>query len=240
MSTGLIFFAILSGVIFPLYALITAKKTQAYIQENPHLLIQTYKSVLVMQWGMCLPVIILLAMEENGFTSIGLHFLTNPLSVTGLVAAVFLGYQLVRILPYPEKRLIKATKKLKELLYILPKDPQEHRWSTGVSVTAGICEEILFRGLFYELLVQYTLPLYAILTVNILFGLGHAGTKLKNMFATMGLGLLWSATYYFTGSLWAPILMHILVDFYSLTLGFKVQQYQRERNSSKALASTEA
>lgn len=232
MSTALICLAILSGVLFPLYALITAKKTQAYLQENPQLLIQTYKSIMVMQWAMCLPVLILLGLQEAGLASIGLHFLTNPLSVAGLVGAVFLGYQLVRILPYPERRLIKAKKKLNAVLYILPKNRQEHKWSTMVSITAGICEEILFRGLFYELLAQYMLPLYAILIVNIMFGLGHAGTQLKNMLSTMGLGLLWSITYHFTGSLWAPVLMHILVDFYSLTLGYKVNLYYQQAADS--------
>ncbi len=228
MSIALICLAILSGVLFPLYALITAKKTQAYLQENPQLLIQTYKSIMVMQWAMCLPVLILLSLKEAGLASIGLHFLTNPLSIAGLPGAIFLAYQLVRVLPYPEKRLIKTKKKLKAVLYILPKNGQEHKWSIMVSITAGICEEILFRGLLYELLAQYMLPFYAILIVNTMFGLGHAGTKLKNMLSTMGLGLLWSTIYYFTGSLWVPILMHILVDFYSLTLGFKVNQYYQQ------------
>ncbi|GAB5522149.1 MAG: hypothetical protein Roseis2KO_00210 [Roseivirga sp.] len=228
MSTPLLCLAILSGVLFPLYALITARKTQAYLQANPQLLIQTYKSIMVMQWAMCLPVLILLSLKETGLASIGLHFLTNPLSVVSLVAAVFLGYQLVRILPYAEKRLVRTKKKLKAVLYILPKNRQEHKWSTIVSITAGVCEEVLFRGLFYELLAPYMLPLYAILIVNLMFGLGHAGTQLKNMLSTMGLGLLWSLTYYFTGSLWAPILMHILVDFYSLTLGLKVNQYYQQ------------
>ncbi len=228
MNYGLIFFALLSGVILPAYALVTAKKTQTYLQDNPQLLVQTYKSILVMQWGMCLPVLIILGLQEGGFISIGLHFLTNPLSVLGLIVATFTGYHLVRLLPYPEKRLIKAKKRLKEVMYIVPKNEREYKWSVLLSITAGICEEILFRGLFYEFLLAYITPVYAILLVNIMFGLGHAGTRFKNMIQTMGLGLLWSVTYYFTDSLWAPILMHILVDFYSLRLGYRVNQYDQQ------------
>lgn len=228
MNYGLIFFAILSGVILPIYALVTARKTQAYLQDNPQLLIQTYKSILVMQWGMCLPVVIILALQKDGLVSTGLHFLTNPLSILGLVAGTVAGYQLVRLLPYPKKRLIKAKKRLKDVMYIVPKNEPEYKWSVILSITAGICEEILFRGLFYEFLLPYMTPVYAILLVNIMFGLGHAGTKFKNMIQTMGLGLLWSITYYFTDSLWAPILMHILVDFYSLRLGYKVNLYDRQ------------
>ncbi|MCE7990693.1 MAG: CPBP family intramembrane metalloprotease [Roseivirga sp.] len=228
MSYGLIFFALLAGVIFPLYAFATARKTQAYMHANPDKLIQTYKSILVMQWGMCLPVVIMLSLKAGGLSSIGLHFFTDPLSIAGLVATVILGAQLVKRLPYPEKRLIKGKKKLKEVMFVLPKNKAEHQWSLGVSVTAGVCEEILFRGLFYELLLEHTTAIFAILIVNIMFGLGHAGTKFKNMLSTMGLGLLWSAIYYFTGSLWVPIAMHILVDVYSLTLGLKVYQYDQQ------------
>lgn len=234
MSYGLIFFAILSGVIFPLYALATAKKTQAYIHDNPDKLSEAYKSIFVMQWGMCLPVVIMLGLKEGGFASMGLHFLTDPLSVAGLIGITLLSIQLVKILPFPEKRLIKAKRKLKEVLFILPKNLQEHKWSIIISITAGVCEEILFRGLFFELLNQYMPAVYAILVVNILFGLGHAGTKLKNMLSTSGLGILWSIIYYYTGSLWVPILMHILVDIYATTLGLKVNQYyQRITNNAQ-------
>lgn len=228
MSYGLIFFAILSGVIFPLYALATAKKTQTYIQANPDLLIQTYKSIYVMQWAMCLPVLVMLGLKAGGLASIGIGFLTDPLSIAGLIATVVVGAQLIKRLPHPEKRLIKAKKRFKEVIYILPKNKAEHKWSLGLSITAGVCEEVLFRGLFYELLLEHTTAIYAIIIVNIFFGLGHAGTKLKNMLSTMGLGLLWSTIYYFTGSLWVPIAMHILVDIYSLTLGLKVNEYDQQ------------
>ena len=83
-----------------------------------------------------------------------------------------------------------------------------------VALSAGICEEIVFRGwLLFSLHsvagLQGTLLLA---TAAALFGLGHAYQKITGVILTAFLGLVFCVIYVKTGSLVVPIVLHCLVD----------------------------
>ncbi len=81
----------------------------------------------------------------------------------------------------------------------------------GACILGPVCEELLFRGLLAGRLARYGQK-PAALVGALLFGLYHA--NLSQFFYAFALGLLLAYVYFYTGSLKAPILLHMLFNFY--------------------------
>ena len=82
----------------------------------------------------------------------------------------------------------------------------------GISVLAGLGEEMLFRGVLQGYFVQRAGLWVGLALASVLFGLMHFITfTYAALAALMGvyLGLVWE----WTGNLLAPVLMHALYDF---------------------------
>ena len=98
---------------------------------------------------------------------------------------------------------------------MLPHDERELRWFGAVAVTAGICEELLYRG-FMIWYLQHWLPLVlAVALAAIIFGFGHFYQGTRGMILTAVVGAFLAATYLVSGSLFAPMAIHALMDLYS-------------------------
>jgi membrane protease YdiL (CAAX protease family) len=83
-----------------------------------------------------------------------------------------------------------------------------------VAISAGICEEIVFRGwLLTTLHDQIGLTGKSLLLVGaLIFGLAHAYQKAPGVILTALVGGFFCVLYVKTGSLLIPILLHALVD----------------------------
>jgi membrane protease YdiL (CAAX protease family) len=82
----------------------------------------------------------------------------------------------------------------------------------GISVLAGLGEEMLFRGVLQGAFAHRAGPWFGLALASILFGLMHFITPTYAVLAAaMGayLGLAWQ----WTGNLLPPVLMHALYDF---------------------------
>jgi membrane protease YdiL (CAAX protease family) len=79
-------------------------------------------------------------------------------------------------------------------------------------------EEVLFRGVLYTWL-ESRLGLWpAVLLSSALFGVAHLRTGLATAAATGAAGVVLALAFYYSGSLWAPILMHAINN--GLKVGF--------------------
>ena len=84
-----------------------------------------------------------------------------------------------------------------------------------ISFAAGVCEELLFRGVLQQLLQQWIDPPLALLLVGLLFGLAHAMSAAYFVLATLaGIYLGWLALA--CGNLVPPMIAHGLYDFVAL------------------------
>lgn len=81
----------------------------------------------------------------------------------------------------------------------------------GACILGPACEELLFRGLLAGRLARYGQKPAALVSA-LLFGLYHA--NVSQFFYAFALGLLLAYAYFYTGSLKAPILLHMLFNFY--------------------------
>ena len=112
-------------------------------------------------------------------------------------------------------RLVTAEK-------ILPRTNREHAWFIPLAITAGICEELLFRGFLVWLASRFVPLLAAHALVAVVFGLGHAYQGRKGMVRTGLIGAFFSGVMWVAGSIVPAMVMHALVDLLAGDLGRRV------------------
>lgn len=99
-----------------------------------------------------------------------------------------------------------------DLEALMPRTPGELPWFLGLSVTAGICEEWLFRGVLTALLAGWVgLPL-AVAGSCIAFGFAHSYQGPMGILRTAAVGLAFSGIVLGSGSLVPAMVVHAAVD----------------------------
>jgi membrane protease YdiL (CAAX protease family) len=102
---------------------------------------------------------------------------------------------------------------------MMPAAGHEMRTFYLLSFTAGVCEELLYRGylLWYA---RHFLPWpAAVVLAVVLFGIGHSYQGPGGILTTTIAGAALMTLYLVSGSLYVPMLVHMLMDSYSGTLG---------------------
>lgn len=231
-------------IVFPAWELLTGGKLRARLQRDPSGKIAAYRLTCIQLW---LPTLVLLGLFVTGSLSVShLPLLTQPdrgqllAAVAIVLLAVYLLASLRRVANDPDLRRQTADA-LQPQSWILPTDRREAAWFVGpVSVSAGICEELLYRGY----LIQYLdaqLPLWAaVLLSSLLFGVLHAYQGIRGMLRTAAAGLLLSLLFVGTGSLLLPILLHVLVDAYAGSLSWVALKRDAPQSAGPAKSSASA
>jgi hypothetical protein len=90
-------------------------------------------------------------------------------------------------------------------------------WAVAlIALSAGIGEELLFRGVIQDGLAGAAGPVIALAVASLLFGLAHAVTPAYFVLATL-MGVYLGGVYLATGNLLVVILAHFLYDWVALT-----------------------
>lgn len=109
--------------------------------------------------------------------------------------------------------------------------PAEHNGFAALSVTAGITEEIVFRGVLIGALAL-VMPLWAAGVLSIvLFTLGHLYQGPSGMVRVFMVAVVLTAIFLVGGSLWPVIILHIAMD---LTSGFAFRLVDRHAEADAA------
>jgi CAAX protease family protein len=102
-------------------------------------------------------------------------------------------------------------RKLSERL--LPQEPIEAGPYAALAVTAGVCEEFVYRGFVMAALNRVGIAAWMVLTVSsILFGLAHAYQGRSGIVGTTVMGLLLGFSRVLTRSLAPAMIWHAVVD----------------------------
>lgn len=89
-------------------------------------------------------------------------------------------------------------------------------WGIPYFAVAALFEETLFRGYFFQTLMQGITFLPAMLVMSLLFGLGHLLNPNATTFGVVNValaGILFSIAYLKTRSLWLPFGLHFAWNF---------------------------
>jgi uncharacterized protein len=186
-----------------------------------------YRRTLLLQLGLLLAVLIALGLSPglgpfDGLVAIGVR---PELSVDVVVLAVSVLVLAFAVLPVLATRhaggLPEGGVADVPALALVPVGKAERRTFAGLSVTAGVVEEVVARGLAL-LWVASVLPglpvAAAVVLTAVAFGLGHAYQGVAGVVVTGLLGLAFAVLYVASGSLLLPIVLHALVDLRILLL----------------------
>jgi len=120
-----------------------------------------------------------------------------------------------------EKIRAKAAKAARKLAYLLPSTKDERRWWWVVCITAGICEEVVYRGFLFHYLhiLSFHLSLtWALAASSVIFGIAHLYQGLGGAVQTALIGFVLGAMFLVTGNLLLPIVVHAVLDLRVLAL----------------------
>jgi membrane protease YdiL (CAAX protease family) len=133
-----------------------------------------------------------------------------------LLAAVIL-IQVAAVLKLrtrPELRE-KIAKAMQPLYFMLPVTRAERIWFFFVSLTAGICEEAIYRGFLINYLMGAPTNLNVTLATvvsSLIFGMAHIYQGVRGAIGSSILGLIFALLFVMTGNLALPMLLHALID----------------------------
>lgn len=105
------------------------------------------------------------------------------------------------------------------LLALVPHTAAEYRWFVGLSVTAGICEELLYRGFLVWVLQHWVGLGWAAAVSVIVFGAAHAYQGKDVVRPTLA-GAVLQGIALLTQSILPGILLHAMLDVMSGTSGY--------------------
>ena len=138
----------------------------------------------------------------------------------GLAIGAAVAFLVILFLPvFLLRRHISELPAIGDVGALLPRTRGELKYGVGLSINAGVIEELLFRLGMPALLFGITgNGIFAFVVASVLFGLLHLYQKFWGVLGATILGLLFSAVYLLTGSIWVVIVVHAQVDLRSLVL----------------------
>jgi membrane protease YdiL (CAAX protease family) len=215
-------FTLYIGLIRPLLRQRRYQKFCREVATNPALRAQYYLETLVEPWLWLVVIGIVLLLNSTPLSVIGLQAPNNWEYTLWLLVEVVVLLPIViivlryRIAKTQQPGLARLILDVKELL---PHTAYERRLWLLISITAGICEEIVFRGFlpvyFFVLGNFFGLQVPLVVSVilsSILFGFAHIYQGWRGALGAIVVGATLAYLYIYTNSLMLPIIFHILID----------------------------
>jgi hypothetical protein len=179
------------------------RRVKKQLNVEPAARLLYYRTQVLWEWSWVVVLVIILIPISDPLQWLGL---TLP-SYFGwiILAALLLGIALSTYLLRRNSRALDAMRRsLEASSILLPATPREFSWYAATAVTAGICEELLYRG-FLIRYISVTFPGTDFLIVSILsgviYGLSRAYQGLKGILQTALMGFSFAIIYFLSGNL---------------------------------------
>ena len=220
-------------VLTPVYVYFTHEKEKQDVIEQRVTRTKTYIYTMLFMW---LPTLLLLFLVAQGHIQPAAIGLTWQPSIANLIAAAlviaFIIYSVVGLtqLRKDNSNDAEIVKSLEFVNWLMPRKPGELKlFVLGVSVTAGVCEELLFRGFLLNELMAH-MPVYgAVIVSSLMFGLPHIYQGPIHVLRTACMGAFLAILYLVCDSIYVPIVMHVLFDMYGGFLAYIVLSRSKEQ-----------
>jgi len=218
----------------PMVGHVLHRRFEGRLRSDPGARRSFYARLLVLEWGLAVVALIVwLGAPGVDAGQVGLRWPQQwPGWVTGPVVLLVLAFVVVSTRALRSGALLEAEPVRRpshsapaqgrhaeptahSTLALLPRTTGERRLFTLVGVTAGVCEEWLYRGFFLAVVAAVAggLPTgMLVLVAAAAFGLAHAYQGLVGILTTGLLGGVMAAVYLQTGSLLLPVLLHAVID----------------------------
>ena len=221
------------AVAVPLYSLWERRKNKdLHPDSDPDLLPTSYWRTIIMLWAMVAMVLGIWVLEGRGFETLGLTAAQTDFGIwvwlaVGLMATllVFQSYKAGT----DEKvasTLMASLENEEGVNDVMPRRENEYRLFNWVSITAGITEEILYRGFLIWFFAAW-MPIWAAAAASIVvFTLAHLyQNSVTALTKVAGMAVVLTAVYLVSGSLWPAILLHAVVDLTSNAMFWRARNF---------------
>ena len=205
-----------SAIALPVYARYNYPRFKHRVESGvPNARSRQYRNTTLRQWVLTLTALTIWFRAQRSAEELGLGVPAGPRFWVGLVIAAALAMMWRRVFlsalsdDAGRERLMTQLRAVQPLL---PSTTDELRYFTALSITAGICEEVLFRGyLIWYLAVYVGLPAACVVS-GVAFGLGHLYQGRQQAVKIIFLGFVFVLFYVGTSTLWIPMALHALLD----------------------------
>lgn len=201
----------------------------------PGVRLRHYRNLALGEWLPAICLLVVWSTQKRPWSNL---WLTDPSpwrTAIGLVCATAIAALLIAqrfaILNRPQSyEKVRAALKYAEPL--LPHTPAERKLFWLVSLTAGVCEEIFYRGFLTWYLAVWIGLVPAVFVSAIIFGFGHIYLGLAHVPRTALVGLVMAGVALGSASLWPAMLLHAAIDWNSGEMGFRILGRTTGANSS--------
>jgi len=210
------------GVILPWRGRMRMKKLLAMPHVSTTERLALYASTIAFQWVAV--AVVAWRSKAHGFTASQLGLTIQDRSrilVSAVIGALLIGALQWLNLRRVGKLPVEARGSLQALAErILPQSTVELLPYVALAITAGLCEEFLYRGFAMAVLLHVGLQAWAaVLVSSVLFGLAHSYQGRGGMVMTLLIGLVLGSSRLAYDSLVPAIFWHSAVDVVAGTAG---------------------
>ncbi len=208
------------AVVLPVWDVFETRRLKAR-RDDAGAKVRSYAKTMAVLWlaALCAWAISGARIFQTPSLRAALPFLTRgagPQIAAGLVLGAAIG---LLVLPLAASRSAALRAKLARpyarLDFFLPTRPAEFLLFPMVCVTAGVCEEVLFRAFLLSYFSQSGFRFgawAAIAAASVVFGIAHFYQGFAGVILTAALGFGLAMLYLWTGGLAAPMVLHALID----------------------------
>ena len=216
----------------PIIGYFEYQKFKIAVREDGNVRAKYYKKLIVDLWIPTISILLLVIVTEINLKDIGIAMPTintGPLGSVVTYSILIIVFLYLLIVLYNcvgyhfsskiRTKFIQAkesqlnTVSFSEIMPVTRKE--KHIWNY-VSLTAGVTEEIIYRG-FLIFAFSYLFPDLSIWLVlifsSLLFGLAHTYQGFSGVIRTTVVGVLFACLYIGIGSILPLIVLHFLIDY---------------------------
>ena len=193
------------------------------VVNHPGARLAFYRDAIIGQWVLAGIAFAILWYHDPDYVRslTGVAIDSDGLLVVGLAALALLSQS--PLVPAARRRMARSRsthRLLLPIINILPHNDDERRMWVHVAVTAGICEEVLFRAFlfFYATSVLEIGVAGAIALSSAVFAFGHSYQGTANMFRVGVAGAILGCTFAATDTLVYCVVLHALLDLGALRM----------------------
>ncbi|NOX67634.1 MAG: CPBP family intramembrane metalloprotease [Gammaproteobacteria bacterium] len=210
-------FILLLFVVQPIYGVFEARSYKARANAGQPLnRVRFYRQTALLEWVFLAALVTVWFTFDRPIVDLGFAAAGGPGFWGGAALLILLSGILLNTWRIAKRTndtdKAEQAESLGEILQFLPHTTRELHNFVGVSITAGIVEEIVYRGFVLWYLAQ-VMPLWVAVAVSsVAFGLAHSYQGATGALRTGLIGLAFGIFYVVTGSIWLPIVAHVLLD----------------------------
>lgn len=220
-------FVFIMAVMYPVAGYIGFRRLLKRIAAGePVKRLELYRNTLIGHWTLFVIFVAIWVIAGREWSAVGFDFdpnlWTGVASVLALLGVVILANQIRQVRGATQDEIDRISRRFGKLSIIIPHNGAELTRFYELAVTAGIVEEILWRGFIIWYLNQF-MPLWAAALISTIgFALAHAYQGLANLPQITVVSATLVALYLLSGSIWLPIFLHAAVDILQGRLGYDV------------------